>query len=165
MRPLTNGYRKDLGAKASDSEEAMNALVRLLSARERSVQEAHNRLLGKGYSPESSLNAIERAVGCGLLDDQRFAEGLIKDRISAGWGRRRIDADLHLFGIVRESIEGYPEAFFNDDEQLEQALFALRRHHSRSKNPRQAAYRHLMGKGYSSDIANAAIRRLEDEGK
>jgi len=163
MRPLTNRYRKDLGAKASDFEEAMNALVRLLSARERSVQEAHNRLLGKGYSSESSSNAVERALACGLLDDQRFAEGLIKDRLSSGWGRRRIEADLHLFGIVKESIEGYPEAFFNDDEQLEQALFALKRHRSRSKNPRQAAYRHLIGKGYSSDIASSAVRRLEDE--
>ena len=141
----------------------MNALVRLLTARERSVQEARKRLLDKGYTRESSSHAIERALACGLLDDQRFAEGLIKDRLSAGWGRRRIDQDLYLFGIAKASIEGYPEAFFNEDDELEQALLALKHHRSRSKNPRQAAYRHLVSKGYSSDIASAAIRTLADE--
>jgi len=163
MRPLNQGQRKDLGAKATNADEAMNALVRLVAARERSVQETRKRLLEKGYSQEASSCAVERALGCGLLDDQRFAQDLIKDRLSAGWGKRRIEADLYRFGIAKGEIEGYPEAFFSDDEQLEQALIALSKHRSRSKNPRQAAYNHLISKGYSSNIASAAIRLSVDK--
>ena len=161
MRPLNRKQRKDLGAKASDPDEAMNSLVRLVAARERSVQESRKRLLEKGFNAEAASIAVERALGCGLLDDQRFAQGLIKDRLAAGWGRRRIDADLYRFGIAKDSVEGYPEAYFSDDEQLELALTALKRHRTRSKNPRQAAYQHLISKGYSSDIASAAVRTLD----
>jgi len=161
MKPLIGRQYKELGAMASDPDEAMKSLVRLLATRERSVQEAHNRLLQKGYSLESSSSAIERALACGLLDDQRFAVDLIKNRLSTGWGRHRIDQELYHFGIAKDTIEGYPEAFFTEEEQLEQALIALKRHRSRSKKPQQAAYRHLVARGFSSDIAAAAIKTLE----
>jgi len=158
MSALNRRQRKDLGTKAKDPDEAMNSLVRLIAARGRSVHEARKRLMEKGYSAESTAKAIERALDCGLLDDQRFAGGLIKDKLSAGWGSYRIDQELYYFGIDKDAIEGYPSAFFSDEAQLEQALIALKRHRSRSKNPRQAAYRYLVSKGYSSDVASAAIK-------
>jgi len=161
MRPLTGGKRKDLGAKASDPDEAMNSLVRLLATRQRSVQETRKRLLEKGYSDESSSNAIDRALACGLLDDRRFAEDLIKDRLSSGWGKRRIEQELYHFGIAKDTVEGYPEAFISEEEQLEQALRILERYHTRSKNPQQSAYRHLVARGYSSDTAAAAVKTLK----
>ena len=162
MRPLNRGQHKDLGAKASDPEEAMKSLVRLLAARERSVHEARKRLLEKGYSSESCASALERALACGLLDDQRFAEDLIKDKLAAGWGKHRIDQELYRFGIAKDTLEGYPEAYFLEEEQLQRALNTLERYHTRSKNPQQQAYRYLVGKGYSSSIAAAAVRTLED---
>ena len=141
----------------------MNSLARLLALRDRSVQEVRKRLSDKGFSAEATASAIERALDCGLLDDQRFAQDLIKDKLSLGWGRLRIDQELYRFGIAKTSIEGYPEAFFTEESELEQALKSLQRHHSRAKNPRQAAYSYLLGKGYSSSIAGAAIRTFERE--
>jgi len=163
MRPLNRGQAKNLGAKATDADEAMNALVRLVAARERSVQETNKRLLEKGYSQDATSSAVERALSCGLLDDQRFAKDLIKDRLAAGWGRRRIESDLYRFGINKGEVEGYPEAFFSDDEQLEQALLILKCHRTRSKNPRQAAYQYLVSKGYSSNVASIAVRKQLEE--
>ncbi len=154
---------KDLGAKATDADAAMDSLARLLAVRERSVQEAQKRLLEKGYDEQAVTCAIKRALGCDLLDDQRFARGLIKGKLSSGWGQRRIEQELYRFGIRVTSIEGYPEEFFKEEEQLKRALHALERHRSRAKDPRGAAYRFLVSKGYSSDIASAALRAVETE--
>ena len=155
--------KKDLGSKASDPDSAMDSLVRLLAARERSEQEAHKRLTEKGYNPQSSSCAIKRALACGLLDDQRFARGFIKDKHAKGWGRYRIEQELYRFGIAKEGVEGYPDEFFSEEAELEQALLLLRQHHSRSKNPHQAAYRYLTAKGYSPTTATSAIKTLREE--
>ena len=152
---------KELDQKATDVDEAMNSLVRLLATRERSIYEAYKRLSEKGYSADASSTAIERAMACGLLDDQHFADALIHDKVAAGWGKRRIELELFRFGIAQESIEGYPQDFFSEEDQLAKALELLRRHHSRAKNPRQAAYRYLVRKGYSSEIASLAIKISE----
>lgn len=141
----------------------MDSLARLLVVRERSISEARDRLSQKGYEETTIDSTIERATRCGLLDDERFARGYIKSKLSRGWGQRRIEQEFYRFGIDTDSIEGYPDEFFSDDEQLERALIALRKHRSQSKNPRQAAYRYLVSKGYSSSIASNAIRTLESE--
>lgn len=153
--------KRVLGAKAADSNAAMDSLVRLLGVRERSVQEAQGRLAEKGYCESASSQAIERALACGLLDDERFAKVLIKSKLSAGWGRHRVEQALYRFGIDKESIPGYPDEFFAEEEQLERALAALKRHRSHAKNPRQAAYRYLVSKGYSSQVASVAVRAVD----
>ncbi|MDR1359219.1 MAG: RecX family transcriptional regulator [Coriobacteriales bacterium] len=158
---MRNGHRKGLGARAGNANAAMDSLAHLLRKRERSVQEARKRLREKGYEAEAVSCTVSRALACGLLDDERFARGYIKGKLSLGWGRRRIEQELYRFGIATKNIEGYPDAFFADDEQLEAALIASSKHRSRSKNPRQAAYRFLVSKGYSSSIASAALRMTE----
>lgn len=155
---MNSRLTKELGAQAFDAQAAMDSLARLLATRQRSVHEAHVRLLKKGYDSQTIAHVLQRALACELLNDQRFARSFIKDKLAAGWGRRRVEQELHRFGITVEEIEGYPDEYFSEDEQLERALLALRRHHSQSKNPRQAAYRFLIGRGYSSDVASAAIR-------
>jgi regulatory protein len=141
----------------------MDSLVRLLSARERSVQEAHKRLAEKGFDSKASSEAVNRALDCGLLDDQRFAKRLIEVKIAAGWGEYRINQELYRFGIPKDSIEGYPEAFFAAEDQLERALQALKKHRSRAKNPRQAAFKYLISRGFDSEIAGAAVKARHSE--
>lgn len=145
--------------KASDPTAAMDTLVRLLATRERSVQESTQRLKDKGYQEEAILEATRRALSCGLLDDQRFAQNYIKDKTLSGWGPRRIEERLYFFGISKEDIEGYPESYYDFDTQITQATKALSCHRSRSKNPRQAAYRYLVNKGYDGEVAHTAIQR------
>ncbi len=154
---------KELGCKASSSDAAWNSLTRLLATRGRSVQESRERLLEKGYDDKVVEFVLNRALACGLLDDQKFAQSLIKGRIAAGWGIRRIERELSRFGINTENIDGYPEAFISEDALLVKACALLRRHRSTSKNPRQAAYRYLMSRGYNQDIALAAIQKTQED--
>lgn len=141
----------------------MDSLIRTLTARQRSVQDVRIRLEEKGYEQHAVSRAVERALASGLLDDDAFARRFIADRLSAGWGERRIEQELHRLGIAVESIEGYPDDFFSEDDRLERARLALSRHRTRSKNPRQAAYRFLLSRGYDPDTASAAVRASFEE--
>lgn len=161
MRALNNKKTKLAPEKAASIDAAMDALARLVAARERSTHEVSTRLKDKGFDEDVVEQAVKRGCTCGLLDDERFARSYVKDKSNAGWGKRRIEQELYRYGLRLEVFAGYPEEFFCQDDELAHALKALERHHSRSKNPRQAAYRYLVGKGFSFEIASAAIKAHE----
>ena len=62
-------------------------------------------------------------------------------------------------GFLAADIPEWPEGFFQDEEpEVERALELLRRKPPRAKNVRDAAFRRLVMKGYSHDIAATASR-------
>lgn len=162
------------GVKASDDEDtadqpggkekqkpgAFDRIVRWTSNRFRSEADLRKRLLREGYTLEQIDEAIERAQRCLLIDDERFADVLVRSRVRAGKGKVGIESELRKEGIDPFSLPGWPEDYFSDDDEseLDRAVSFLDKHPTRSKNPRQAAYRKLLGKGYSSSIAGAASR-------
>ena len=147
--------------KGKNQSSAFKKLVRLINARERSLGDARSRLRQSGYSQEVVDAALERAVKLGLLDDQRFAEGFIERKLLAGWGSTRIERELRSHGVATDCLPGYPEAYFDEQQQLAAALRALRKHRSSAKNQYQAKYRYLCQKGYSVGIVKTALQTSE----
>lgn len=145
---------------ADEGERAFRKIERLCCARERASSELRDRLAREGFSASTADAAVDRALACGLVDDLRFAEVLIRSRLSAGKGRKGIEAELERLGISASSVPGWPDEFpFDEDSELARALDALRRRPPRAKNKRDAAYRRLVQKGFSSSVAAAAARR------
>ena len=163
MNRFASSQKKVTPEKAASADAAMDYIALLLARREYSEYEVRSRLNDRGYTARTVAQAITRAVGCGLIDDQRFAQRFIKSKISAGIGKYRIEQELRLKGINAEGVEGYPEAFYSEVDELENALSVLSRFHTRSKNQYQAAFRHLVGKGYSSSLAQAALRAHSEQ--
>ena len=129
-------------------------LLRLLNARERCVSELRMRLKADGYPADIVDELLSWSVSCNLVSDQRFAEAYITGKKNLGWGRERIERELSSRDIEPYSLEGYPGSFFDDDEELERA-FAQARLVTHSKGDRrQAIYRRLLSKGFSSSIAS-----------
>lgn len=147
----------------SSEVDTFNKIVRLVSVRDRSVVELETRLKRDGYDSVAIDLAVDRALSCGLLDDKRFAESLIRTRVSAGKGRQGIEVELQRNGIDPDSITGWPEDFVGtESEEIEQALAFLKRRPPTAKNKRDAAYRKLISKGYSSHIASSVARLWSD---
>lgn len=136
-------------------EGAFRRIERLQAPRDHAAEELRQRLLREEYPEASVEEALERAVRCGLVDDERFAEMLVRSRLSAGRGVRGIESELTGWGIDPESIE-WPEV--DEDAELARALELLERKPPRSKNQREGAYRRLMQKGYGSSVASTAAR-------
>ena len=138
---------------------AFNQLERWVVRRDYAVLEATRKLKRLGYSDASINAAIERGLRCGYLDDARYADSLIRSRLSQGKGLAGIERSLSDFGISAYDIPGYPEEYVTQaPSQLDAAIDLLNRKPPRSKNRRQGAYAKLMRSGYTSAIAAQAAR-------
>lgn len=142
--------------ETSPAEQAFRRIERLQAPRDHAVEELRQRLLREKYAADAVEEALARAVRCGLLDDMRFAETLVRSRLAADRGARGIEAELEGWGIDPGSVE-WPEA--DEYDEVERALALLERKPPRSKNQREGAYRRLMQKGYGSSVAATAARR------
>jgi regulatory protein len=94
-------------------------------------------------------------VELGLLDDNAFAEGFVRDRfLRAGYGRERIRNDLRRKGVARSDIEAAIAAVVDVGTERRQAEEALERFRARrtrvddERKLREAAFRHLVGRGF-----------------
>lgn len=146
------------------SEEAFKRIVRLVGVRDRSVEEMRKRLIQEEFDEAIIEDALERALGCGLLDDSRFAESLVRTRLSAGKGMRGIEAELEKNGIDPTDLtERSKEELPSREEEFERALVLLHQKPPRSKNKREGAYRKLVSKGFGSSIASDAARVWSSE--
>ena len=136
---------------ADDAERAFRKIERLALAREQASAALRARLVREGFPPEAADAAVGRALACGLVDDARYAEVLVRSRLSQGR-----DASV---------VPGWPEEFAVDHEsEVARALALLDRKPPRAKNQRDAAYRRLAQKGFGASVASTAAR-IWSEGK
>lgn len=142
-----------------DPDEAYRKLLAFVSLRERSCAQARERLMASGFTEKASLQAVERARACGLLDDARFADVLIRSRLAQGRGSCCIARELVENAIDPDSIPGWPDEYpCTFDDELVRALNLLERKPPTAKNKREAAYRRLVQKGFPSAVAVQASR-------
>lgn len=145
--------------EADSPDQAFKKILRLVNVRERCTSELQERLMKESFSETAIEEALSRAVACGLVDDLRFAEALIRTRVRAGKGRQGIETELKRFSLEASEVAGWPEEFLGSEEdELARALDFLKRRPPTAKNKREAAYRKLATRGYRSDTASAAAR-------
>ena len=151
---------KPLGNHADDeASRAFRKIVDLVNVSDRSEKALRDRLARHGYAGPAIDEAIERARSYGFVDDARFAEILIRSRISQQKGSAGIERELIGHGIDPNLVEGWPKAFSVDYEtELERALRLLEARPPHSKNPRNAAYRKLAQRGFPTSVASSAAR-------
>lgn len=148
----------------SSAEEAFRKIVALVNVSDRSEHTIRERLVKTGFEQCAIEESIERAKSYGFIDDYRFADVLIRSRLSQGKGTQGIVRELASQNIDIDEIPGWPYEYeVDDDRELERALALLERKPPRSKNKRDGAYRKLMGSGFSSSIASSAARTWSEQ--
>lgn len=90
QRPASTAYGKALG---------------LLSRREHSQRELKRKLERSGFDGGESTQALEQLQQQSFQSDARFAELLVRSRVSQGHGPRRIRAELRTHGISDEEAQ------------------------------------------------------------
>ncbi len=101
--------------------------LRLLNHRDRSRHELGRRLLEDGYSAATTDAVLERFQELGYLDDQRYADGLIRGKVASGWGRTRVRKALRVAGIDEPTAELALEREYPPDD-LDRAREIAARH-------------------------------------
>ena len=84
----------------------LDAALRFLEARPRSIAEVRRRLTYAGYREELVAGAVERLEGLGILDDQAFATQWVGSRDRARpRGERALRAELAQRGVDRAVVD------------------------------------------------------------
>lgn len=147
-----------------DEKLAFKKIVSLVNHADRSEKSIRDRLSRDGFNEDDIDTAIKKALDYGFIDDMRFAEVLVRSRVSQSKGSDGIARELAENGIDATDVEGWPYEFgLSYDEELDRALAYLRRKPPRSKNLREGAYRKLAQRGFPSSIASSAARMYIEE--
>lgn len=86
----------------------------LLTRREHSRKELSRKLSARGVEPADVRSAVERLAGEGWQSDERFAEALVRSRVSGGYGPLRIRAELSTHGLGRDAVAAAMATFEGD---------------------------------------------------
>jgi regulatory protein len=105
-RRTTYAERRERKAAVDDPAVVLEAAVRFLEARSRSVAEVRRRLTTAGYRSELVEGAVERLLELGMLDDEAFARLWVESRDRARpRGERAIRQELALKGVDRVTVD------------------------------------------------------------
>lgn len=98
----TESSRRECAQPAST---AYGKALGLLSRREHSQRELRRKLERSGFDGSESVQALEQLQQQSFQSDARFAELLVRSRISQGQGPRRIRAELRTHSIGDEEAQ------------------------------------------------------------
>lgn len=156
---------KQSDADRDQADSAFAKIQRLLCIREHASALLYKRLLSSGYDDRIASEAVQRAINCGLVSDERYADVLVRSRLSQGKGLRGIAFELEQAGIDPQTVPAYQEALFRDSgpDELARALSLLAAKPPKAKRIREAAYRKLVQKGYESSVAASAARIFAEQ--
>ena len=161
---LQNEQTKHADADCDQAQQAFAKIQRLLCIREHASTLLRKRLIANGFDEHVASEAVQRAVDCGLVCDERYADVLVRSRLSQGKGLRGIAFELEQADIDPCSVPAYQDALSNENgpDELTRALCLLDAKPPKAKRTREAAYRKLVQKGYASSVAASAARIFEE---
>ncbi len=129
------------------------------SVREQSSARMRSKLKNADFSSEAIDRAIAKSVKLGIVDDERYADALIRQTISSGKGLRFALREIEELDVDLDKLDSYRQYKEEEDgTELDRALAVLSKHPPRAKNVRDAAYRKLVSKGYSPETSASCAR-------
>ena len=99
-------YGKKINAvpRTKTPEQALAALMRLCARAERSEEDARRLMTRWGVAPADRERVLERLRRDRFIDDARYAEAFVREKINlSGWGARKIADALHRNRRARET--------------------------------------------------------------
>lgn len=170
--------RRARRAAVDDPQVVLDAALRFLEARSRSVAEVRRRLRDAGYRPELVEGAIERLLALGMLDDAAFSRAWVESRDRARpRGEHALRQELRLKGVDAATIEAVlearraeagPEDPAVDEAAAERLLARHARTLARVPDPRarrQRAYALLARSGIDPETAALVSARFVARGE
>ena len=148
--------------KTNSPPDPYQLALGLLARREYSRRELQRKLQAKGASAEEIAAVLGRLADQGWQDDTRFAGALARTRAMAGYGPRRIQAELAGHGLGGEA--GRDALDTTETNWAQSALALLTRRYAsadlRDPKVRNRALGFLLRRGFDQSTAYATLRKL-----
>lgn len=143
---------------------ARHDLERLLRYRPRSLREAEQRLLRKGFSSEIVRQVLAQAQERGWLDDEAFAKLWISDRLlTKPKGARALRSELRAKGVPDQMIERALERAELDETALARQLLQARLARYAADDPQSRERKltaFLARRGFAYQVIRTVLREL-----
>jgi regulatory protein len=160
---------------AKARERVFQRAAKLLSAKQRSVEELREKLsTTRGATKAMVDEAIARLREYGYLDDAKFAQSYASIRLrERPIGRRRLERDLWLKKVDKKTAETALDEVFEttpEDELIERAIAKRVRLRGRPKTREEAKklFDHLLRQGFDFELVSEKVRHTvkanEDDG-
>ena len=151
----------------SEKNVAFDKALNFLSATKKTEKQLSVYLSGKGYLPAVIDYVLEKLRGYDFVNDQDYANDYVGFAAKRKGGKL-IAMELKAKGVAQEKIDA---ALENLDENTQEdaakrILEKYLKHKTSDKETLYKAFRYLLGKGFSVDVAKAAISafgNVEDE--
>lgn len=144
--------------------DAYSRALGLLGRREHSRRELRSKLVQRGVEADEIETVFERLDEHDFQSDERFAEVLLRSRISQGHGPVRILAELRQHGITDEAARRAIDTAQPDWQALADDLCRRRfRGPPADYAERIRRAQFLARRGFPADIARAASGHAGDE--
>lgn len=152
---LSEGATLDTSLLAeTESRLARERLLRLVTARERSLHDLSEHLLRDGYPSEIVQTVCARFVELGLIDDARFASMIARARFQTGYGRRRVFDELRRHGVDESVARTAIEEECQDPSRLSELIQAAA---PQTPEERERTLRRLVRRGFDMPAVLSAL--------
>lgn len=155
---------KPRGRRATIELTPLQRAIGLLSRREHSQLELSRKLRARGLPAEDVEAAVAKLAKDGWQDDARFAELVVRSRVSGGYGPVRIRAELGTHGLDREMIAAALDTF--EGEWADNAGDLIRRRYGPRLADelalRRKAADFLLRRGFDADCVRRALQNNSD---
>ena len=155
----------------SDTEQLLKSAVDLgahrLSIREYSAREMTRYLLRKKFSQSVAEKAVEQLIERHWLNDDRFARAVARSQVGRSKGPGSIRMKLMQKGVSMDMSQA--KALFSEASEISELQMArevVQKKYPRAmedQKQRQRAFSALIRRGFSSQIAQAALKVSELE--
>ena len=109
----------------------------------------HDRLVSRGYQPETATRAVTRCRELGYVSDERLALDRARTLRRRGWGSLKIGDDLRGRGLAEDLVTAAVEASREGESEVAWARRALE-HAGDPRGPR--GWRLLASRGFVEDV-------------
>jgi regulatory protein len=159
----TPGTAADETPEADPESVAKGIVLRRLTAAPRSRAELAADLAARDVPDEVATRVLDRFTEVGLVDDQAYAQLLVRTRRdSRGLARRALQQELRRKGVGEEESAAALDGITFDDEVATAEALVARRLPSTRGLPYETRVRRLAGllarKGYGSGLALRVVR-------
>lgn len=131
--------------------EALALAARSLSHRDLSEKQLSDRLAGARVASAARMEAVDRLVRAGAVDDERLARGRAELLAQRGAGDLLIRHDLETRGISDEQAEAAVSALEAEPVRAERIVA--------ERGPGARTARYLARKGFSEESIESALER------
>lgn len=151
-------------SKPLTRDEALVRMAGLCARSEQCASDIARKLRTKGLSSADIASVIDELKERSFLDEARYARSFARDKVRfSAWGRRKIRMHLLSRRIPEHLVVEAFESVGEEDYAAAAARAARQKAASLDlslSDDRIRLYRHLLLRGFESDVARSEIRRL-----